>query len=328
MSEHTTETDTDRYWTSWAARITAHAIGVAVTAAIVALPFLDTVTLEAMWLSAHQGQYLESTWWEFALHLAASGCLWTLAVLIFEVVTGRREPVRKLVGAKTGSVMTETLIVLPIFLLLTFGIAQLAVNNIAAIVCDTAAFQAGRTAWLWHSEAATSRMGVTDEDVEEMTRIQAAAVLTPVAPGDFIVDVTGQTEKMEQMRGSYIGGQLPLFASDQGEIGENTAQALILAGSGPGIMDTRFSKALDESSFRERTARKFTTAYVNTEVQLEDNGQEFGATVTYQHHQAFPMVGGIFGSFQTVGGRPGYYWTLERTYVLPKQILPNPELPE
>ena len=46
---------------------------------------------------------------------------------------------------------------------------------------------------------------------------------------------------------------------------------------------------------------------------------EVGASVAYKHYQAFPLVGRLFGSYDTVNNRPGYYSTITREYYLTQQ---------
>ncbi|MFW6058513.1 MAG: hypothetical protein ACOC9W_06625, partial [Persicimonas sp.] len=189
----------------WVVRAIAHSLGVLVSAVAVFALMVDWATFEVMWASAQHADFLAMSTFEIAVHLGLAGCMWALAVLGFEVVTSRRAPVKKLLDAADGSVMTETLVVLPIFLLLTFGIAQLAVNNMAGLVTNTAVFQSGRTVWLWTSEAEASRRGVTMDKVRELARVQAAAVLTPVAPGEFIQSLGGGSDEFLQMRGALLG---------------------------------------------------------------------------------------------------------------------------
>ncbi|MFP4598974.1 MAG: hypothetical protein ACLFVJ_12025 [Persicimonas sp.] len=311
----------------WVVRAIAHSLGVLVSAVAVFALMVDWATFEVMWASAQHADFLAMSTFEIAVHLGLAGCMWALAVLGFEVVTSRRAPVKKLLDAADGSVMTETLVVLPIFLLLTFGIAQLAVNNMAGLVTNTAVFQSGRTVWLWTSEAEANRRGVTMDKVRELARVQAAAVLTPVAPGEFIQSLGGGSDEFLQMRGALLGSQIPTFSQDAGNFAMTAANGF-MAGENlthlPGP-DSAFFRAFDESGFRQRTVRKFTFAYHATEVEIIDESDRVGVRLTYNHHQAFPMVGALFGDVRTdIGSRPGYYSEIEREFTMPPQILPNP----
>jgi|SRR5690554_450822 len=311
-------------------RCLPHLLGVSLVGVLLLVPFLNRVAFDAIVSSAQQTGFFGLIWVDLALYMGLAACLWAMVVILFEVVTSRRAPVQKTLRLRRGSVMTETLIIMPVFLLLTFGIAQLAINNVAGLLANTAAFQAGRTAWLWTSEADVQRSGVTSEMVRELTRVQAAAVLTPVAPGEFVQDASGGSQQFKQMRGILIGSQLFSFSSDTGNLGMNQANLLMagdnmLSFSG---RDSSFSRALDNSSWKQRTARKFTFAYHATEVNIVENGGEVGVKLTYLHHQAFPLVGRIFGDPHfNIGARKGFYAEIKREFTLPKQREPNKARP-
>lgn len=331
-------------WAAWGFRAVAHTLGVLVVAALIFIPFMNRPTLELMWASAYEQAFLQLTWFEIVLHMALAAALWTLGVLLVAIVRQKRQPVRKLLKLQNGSVMTETLIVLPIFLLLTFGIAQLAINNMAAIVANTAVFQAGRTVWLWSSEADAGRGNVSYSDVQELARVQAAAVMTPVAPGDFIQDPSIGTGKFKKMRGILLGSQIPYPSSDLGQIGQSVTplffafdsidpSSLASLGSNTSGMtsipgkNSSFYRSFDASGFRSRTVRKFTFAYACTHVRVLRQGDQVGARLVYLQEQAMPLVGRIFGDFSMVSLRPDYYDRIEREFTMPKQIEPNPKNP-
>lgn len=311
-------------------RCVPHLLGVCLVGGLLLVPFLNRVAFDAIVSSAQQDGFFGLIWVDLALYMGLAACLWAMVVILFEVVTSRRAPVHRALRLGRGSVMTETLIILPVFLLLTFGIAQLAINNVAGLLANTAAFQAGRTAWLWTSEADVQRSGVTSEMVRELTHVQAAAVLTPVAPGEFIQTTGGGSQQFRQMRGILVGSQLFAFSSDSGNMGMSQAN-LLMAGDNMTSFsgrDASFSRALDNSSWKQRTARKFTFAYHATEVRVINNGDEAGVELTYLHHQAFPLVGRIFGDPHfSIGGRKGFYAEMKRTFTLPKQREPNKARP-
>ncbi len=309
----------------WLMRAVAHSLGVAAMAVVMLVPFVNRVSLEAVWQSAHYADFIGLSWQEAALHLGLAVCLWTLLVLGFEIVTSRRQPVKKVLELERGSVMTETIIVLPIFFLLTFGIAQLAVNNIAGLLCNAAVFQAGRTAWLWQPEADVNRRGVTAGKVKELARVQAAAVLAPVAPGDFEQTPIGGSTEFREMRGLLLASQMPAFSTDTGQVGMAAAGPLVAGSLGRTVIqDSSFTSALDDSGFRSRTARKFTFAYAATKVNVIQTGSETGASLEYHQSLAFPFIARFMGKFDTVGGRPGFYLTIKRRFTMPNQIPPNP----
>jgi hypothetical protein len=320
---------TASFLTRWLVRIVAHSLGVVVVALLLLLPYLNQATIEVITASAQHSAFLEMSAFEAVFHLSLAACLWALCVIGFEIVTSKRKPVAKLLRLQRGSVMTETLVILPVFFLLTFGIAQLAVNNIAGLLANAAVFQAGRTGWLWASEADAGRRGVTMTKAEELARVQAAAVLTPVAPAEFVQAGTTSLE-FRQMRGILLGSQVPSFSQDTGAAAMTAAPAL-MAGTNmlnQSERDSTFGRAFDTSDFRQRTVRKFTFAYHATELTVTNGGDDVVTSLTYHHHQAFPIVGGIFGDVSLeIGGRPGYYTEIKREFSMPKQIMPNPRTP-
>ncbi len=313
----------------WSVQLACHVLGVLTVAGLLLVAVFDRSTLEIVWHSMSLPGYAEQIWVDVALHIGLASCLWALIALGFQVFTASRQPVKKLLGTRRGGVMTETLVVLPVFLLLTFGIAQLAVNNMAGLIANTAVFQSGRTVWLWSSEADAGRRGVNDTKVKNLARVQAAAVMTPVAPGDFVQDITGGTDEFEQMRGVLLGSQLPAFSTDSGQLAM-TATPAFLAGTAltkNPLQDSSFYRAFDDSNFRSRTVRKFTFAYHATEVTVIENTEEVGASLVYRHQQAFPFVSHIFGDLDVVGARPDHYTTIEREFTMPRQIPPNTQVP-
>lgn len=315
---------------AWPVRAVAHSAGVMTVAGLMLLPYVSRQTLEIFWTSAQHKAFLQLAWLDTALFLGLAACLWALVVILFEIVTARRAPLSRVLRLQRGSVLTETLIVLPIFLLLTFGIAQLAINNIAGMLTNAAVFQAGRTAWLWSSEADARRMGVSLNMAKEKARVQAAAVLTPVAPGEYVQTLGSGTAEFRQMRGILIGSQVPSFSANTGQIGMTMAPALMLGDNMMSTTETNssFTRALDTTSWRQRTARKFSFAYQATDVKVTNSGNQINVELTYSHHQGFPLVGKIFGdSYTMIGGRPGYYAKITRHFSMRKQLAPNKRTP-
>ncbi|MFW5965989.1 MAG: TadE family protein [Persicimonas sp.] len=309
-----------------------HVFGTLSIATLFVLPGMNRIAAAAIWDSARHPEFVALSWSEVLLHLGLSAALWTLSVLLFKVARGKRKPVKKVLALRTGSVITETLIIMPFFLLLTFGIAQLALNNMAGLLANTAVFQAGRTAWLWSSEADANRRGVNDSKVEELARVQASAVLTPVAPGEFMQAPLGASDEFKDMRGILLGSQMPALSQDTGAMARPAANAYLLGGDAATAQsgqDSSFIRAFGLSNFRERTVKKFTFAYQATEVEVERQGEQVQTELTYRHHQAMPMVGSIFAdnSILQVAGRQGYYAPIERSFSMEAQIPPNPEMP-
>ena len=74
--------------------------------------------------------------------------------------------------------MTETLIVIPVYILVMLGTMQLSQNMMAGLLTTLSAFEAGRTAAVWIPEAESGRNGVSDDLVNDKVRIAAATVVT------------------------------------------------------------------------------------------------------------------------------------------------------
>ncbi|RDV38574.1 hypothetical protein DV096_07105 [Bradymonadaceae bacterium TMQ3] len=263
-----------------------------------------------------------------AAHLVLSALVWALIVAAGRALrgfsAGSRSP--RLVRAR-GAVATETLIVMPVLLLLVFGLAQLAVVNIAGMLANYAAIQAGRAVWVWHPETQplndqSARRGVSEEMVIDHARAQAAAALAPVAPGDHQMSNGEGSAVLERMRVMMMASQIESPPNDSGRlVGEVGFEAATNE-------DAAFWRALDGSSFPERTSRKITFAFLATDVELVSRGDEVGASLTYRHYIAFPLVGAIFGEQSSVGGRSGSFSAITREFLLPAQVQPNAETPE
>lgn len=269
-------------------------------------------------------------WFGAGVHFALSSVVWLLLYAVFGLARERTRSVkvRKLAAVPRGTVMVETVIVLPVFLLLVFGLMQMTINNIASVMTSYAGFAGARAVWVWDGERVANRRGVDDEAVLERARIQVALAMAPIATGDFLntgslSDEFKMARKAMHGRFSYIGGDaaILLAATDV----ESNTQAY--------RSNKSFWRALDSESFGHRAVRKFTRAYLATDVGqgsggasassddpgiMEVNG-EIGLRFTYQHHQTMPVVSNIFGEFGTSGGRGGYFNELSKEHTLPRQ---------
>jgi hypothetical protein len=297
-------------------------MGVSFVALATLVPFLHHGAVELAQIRfANTG---ELPAFELAIHIALATSMWLLIASLFGT---RRSRMNRQLRLPTGTAMTETLIALPVCLLLIFGIGQMAVNNIAGIFADLAAFQSGRAVWVWYPEWQAGRADTDRGQVEEMARIQAAAVLVPVAPGDFAVDAgTGDAPNVARALGMLYGRHNDAGGSDVGRASYDEA-AMHVRSAGDGGSSGRFSRALDESTFKTRTARKFAAAFSASEVELLDRANEVGVRLTYNHLNVFPLVGAVFGQRAEHGGRGGYYAPIVREFTLPTQVTPNARMP-
>ncbi|QDG50681.1 hypothetical protein FIV42_08045 [Persicimonas caeni] len=256
---------------------------------------------------------------ELLLHVGLSTCLWFFVYLMGAYIWQAREPATvKLASSQRGTVMTETLIALPVLLMLIFGIAQLTVNNIAGIFTNLATIQAARAAWLWEREPCNS----IECNPGERARIQAAAILTPVAPGAQRVGGGALSLAAQQMRATLAGAQHPRLTEDSGLLGFQMVDAVNLSRR----KSANFARAVDNQSYSVRTIRKFTFAYHATIVEVSNpSAEEVRVELTYRHYNAFPFVGRLFGDVAEVAGRMGHYANIERSFEMKRLPRPNRE---
>ncbi len=315
-----------------------HVCGVAAIALGLALAMMPAdFALEVIKTTVGDEQLLEMSSTAFVLHVGLSATIWAFLFIAFCYVRVRRRELandeRRVVRLARGSVMTETLVILPLFFVLTFGTAQMVINNIAGALCNVAAFEAGRAAWIWKPEADASRMGTDEDKATDMARIAAAMVMTPVAPGDFFGNGWISSEDARHMRHALALTHIPIFGYLLPEAATNLLALTQFADPIASEGNRYFSRALDESAFVIRTIKKFTHAYHVTEVEIAEQDGRLGVNLTYYHHIAMPLVGRIFGNDGLHLGfdsslRTGRYAKYERFYGFRTQInTPNPSLP-
>ncbi len=291
---------------------------------------------------------LEIAWWSYkfalteeafreltllktALHVGLASCLWAMIYLIGSWAVANLRETRRTIRVSRGTAMTETLIVIPVFLLLCFGLAQLAINNITGILANVAAYQAARAAWVWQGEQGVTRVGaVPSNEARDRARIAAALVMTPVAPGEFVGNPFISDEPASRMRNSLAKANIPLVGaaipSGVATIGTN----VFGTGLNDPFEDTSFIAALDTSHYAVRGIRKYTHAWHATNIRVRDSQRgETSVRLRYRHFVAMPLMGRLFGNFSVIGFRPGYYSRFEREYGFQSlsETPPNAQLP-
>lgn len=325
--------------TSLTATLVGHGLGVAgvFVAIFVVLAGTDRVTrlIEVFGVPGFASQALPSV----AIHLGVAAVIWAVLYGIGRRLLARDDQNRRLVRLGRGTVMVETLIVFPILMMLILGLAQLAINSAASVLSQLATYESARTVWLWHPER--DRFDIEEEDIAHKGRIQAAAVLTPVALsyGTDKYNTPNQgtpEERFSQLRGAFVAGQFGWT----GETGRDRAADVSLQAEeayGEAMEVHSLTGALDGTDYAARSALKFNGAYATTEVEViedDDNDEDehrIGARLQYHHYQNIPWVGRFFGDHSEDGqadsDRPGNYSTYTNAFTLPSQPTPHPEMP-
>lgn len=312
-----------------------HGLVVLIMGAATAALFSTSITVDALRWAWQQQEGLASIGLGIAGHLGLCALVWATLFLsatrMRQLWRANAEPVR-LTPKPIGSVLTETLVVLPVALVLIMGIAQLALVNITGTLADLAVIQSARSAWVWMPEATEGRFNVDRSLVAEKARVQAAAVLAPTASSEFGNFRLGAhpdyTKTFQKTMGAIFGTQIEGGGgSNVGAYARARAEQKLTPGLNTTPSEFSFFLAFDASKFEDRTARKFYNAWAHTEVELAETGDRIGVTMTHHYFVLMPLVAGIFGEHKQINGKHGYFLTLERKYTLRKQVKVNAKLP-
>ncbi len=259
-------------------------------------------------------------------HLALSALVWASMVFAYTIATRQRGArVVRAARARRGSVMVETLIAVPVFLTLLFGLIQLTLNNTAAIMTSLAAFEAGRSAAIWEAESKAPSSRITGasrtsmDDVTERARMSAATVMASVASSSFSDGCSTSTAFSAKMTAMTSAGNLAgIVIPTSGALGHvGTINAL--------TSEKSLAKAFDDNRFEFRGPLKMITAYCNTTAEVTTEGPRVRTVITYDHKLIVPMMGRIFMSkMKTLQ----YYSTIRRTFVTAQIMAPNPAPPQ
>lgn len=301
-------------WSKWSIRVVAHVSGVLAVLGVVVMCFVDSEVARAFLVALDDPTFYSIITIPTVSLVGVASCLWALIWITGAlVIQGRRDRKKLHVVRARGTIMTEFLIILPTYLLLTSGLAQLAINSTAQVLTSLATFQAGRTAWIWEAETRSSnvRNGTTANDVNDRARIAAAAVLAPVVPAEFR-GTCGYTSTFDEaMRAMTL---MPA----------STARGLTI-GQVDALPKNRFyNVAFDDSIMLERGAKKFFMAYCHTTVTYKMGGKGIATEVSYDHANVFPWFAYLFGQQKVSGGRLAYYSVMKAEYSLPLQLDANP----
>lgn len=319
---------TPHHFRVWSWRLVVHTMGVLTVSALTAMPFFDVARVQLLWASFAEG--LHPDYLAILFHVALSACVWSLIMITIMWGRARKADARKIIRVARGTALTEFLIILVPFLLLTSGIAQLAMVNVTGMLADLAVFQAARVAWVWQPEVAAGRASVTNGMVKDRARTIASMVLAPTAPNDYKVGrmtPPGSTNDYRRARAvstaafmtngingttayAFSGGSEAL--EEGGAFGLNVEEA--------SAENLSFYRAFDVSSFQHRAARKMTFA----EWGLWDDftvltGERTGVEFTYRYNIIFPWFGYIWGQPNEIGMRAGYYTPIKRKHTFKSQ---------
>lgn len=320
--------------------IAAHAFATFVIGVALSLLGMNFAQMQMIWFSAtEQGMALDHL--AIALHFAISGCVWALVVIGFKLVQLRRSEAKKkqrIVLNSRGAVMTETLIVIVPFLLLTSGLAQLSQVLVTGILCDLAVFQGARAVFVWAPETTQPRFESAHKStiIRDRARTIASMSVAPTAPADYTVGripADGSSDYFRRQRNIMVG------AFRVGDPGSNWAWSASDPTSGAwGLTtiqadgeDVTYARAFDSVGFDFRAARKMTQAEWGMWHQFEticptncdksESGRA-GVEFTYWYNIVLPWFGYIWGDYEVVGMRGGYYSKIHRKHTFP--VLPLP----
>lgn len=241
------------------------------------------------------GQVAGTPWLWIALHLGLSAVVWGCVWFAVGRLRKRERPAR-VIKLQSGTALTEFLIILVPFLLLTSGLAQLAILNTAGLLADVASYNATRAVWVWEP-----RPDSTPSLVQVKARTAAAMALAPSAPADFVTDEAPAVRELAKELGgssSYTGGT-------------NATH-----------YEMFYNVAYDTGGFSERITKKLYFAYLAIDMRV-GLGDPIESDFTYEMNCVFPWFAYIWGGAQkTVGGRDGYYTQINRRHSLPRQVRP------
>ncbi len=315
-------------------------LAVAVAVAAVVLPGTHAGMLWTVGLA--NGEIGRSLLLKAGIHIGLSTLIWFAVAAAVEAMWKKRhrlQPQQRMMRRSRGSVYLEFIMVLPVFLLLTFGMMQLTVINIGGALVRVAAYEGARAVWLWQPELAVGE--IDEDDLRDRARIAIALVMTPVAPGDFTMEVATDesTHEFKMMRKAMTAR---FHNSPENAIIEGAMGSLSFDES-----NVSLAQALDSASIPERAYRKFTFSYLATtiddtvldtaaaEESLITEPDEVGVHFVYYQHMAMPFVDALFGQphpdddpDDEFAGRSGNYFAWNAKFTFPPQRhRPNRVLP-
>lgn len=292
----------------WPIKIIGHLLAtIMVTALMIFLMTDHQHFIATMTFSYGLEQFRSETVSSMLMLWGLGSCVWAMGVILYALATSRREsvPYRSLKSAR-GTIMVETIIILPAYFMLMFGMGQFGLNMISSSMANVAGYSASRAYWVWAPEIGSSRSGtaVTSDMALDKARIAGALVMTGATPGGQLA--TGNLSDMAKK-----AQDMTSFPGTGGIIG--TLLGVFGGGSGVGATETSYYKSFGDSNFLIRGKGKFKNAYNSIEVTALGGGG--GVNFKYKMVQTLPIVGVVFG--QMDAGR--YRMTIERATAFPAQ---------
>ena len=308
-----------------AMRLMLHGVGhvVGVVALTAGLMWVVGISVHDLSMLIGDEQMRAQSGGEMLQLVASSVCCWVLgwaSVKMMGRVDSKREVRRVRIK---GQVLLETLIVIPVLLVLILGSVQFALRMTAGLLTTLGAYQAGRAASIWYPETEVDRRSaVTLDVVKDKAKLAAASSIAPAAPANFAgkgCSDTSASASFEKMQKGMEGGIKldPIPGSVAG------LKDLKTAG---GRSQLVLSHAFDSMSMKGRAVKKLQSAYCNIEVSGPevDSDRQITTTITYRHQAVVPIAEVLFGEPKTHNGMYGYYSEIVRSYTTRLQIPPNP----
>lgn len=327
------------------AKVLGHVFGTATIFAVFNLFYLSEAAFQGLLIGLGDAQMSNQLMMEVGMMAGVSACMWAIGFIAVQLFRETRRTRRTTsLATSRGTVMTETLIVLPVFLLLVFGLSQMAINSMAGLLTTLGTYQSARTLAVWAPEIGHDRIDggqeVTKEMVDERARAAGAGVLAPVA-------------SMSALNVNACNDQITAGADGHGQSEHvitdflNGMKTLNL-GAGADVPGQLKSWSLVDAfgtrAFALRAAPKLKVAFCASHVEWDeativtdpDDNQrsEITVTFTYVHRNTFPLVRHIFnnGTGNVDASKLPYQGNnsvtpISRTYSMYQQISPNPEQP-
>ena len=310
-------------WRVWTWRALAHAVGTLVVLSALAWwsGIMGSQDLSALWMDA---QVRAQSWQDLGGLVVISGLLWSSVALGWHVLARRRHTSLRVVRAARGQVMLETLIILPVYLLVMMGSMQLALTSMAGLLTTLGSYQAGRAAAIWLPEQRISnpRRTVSEAVVKDKVRVAVVSAVAPVVASGFASGLstcdaadnsTTLTHKIEAMEGALNLGILPSLPG--GRTSGDRSQLTV-------------GGAFDEGGMKNRIGPKMRFAYcLVDEPAFSFSGDKVTTSIVFNYQMVMPFVELAFGEFRNLHGRSGYYSAIKRSYQVRMQIPPNPVSP-